>query len=176
MSWLFEDPTLLLIAGAFIEAALAVGLFLTGRGSIVLWMIGVAALVAIGWLVERLVVTEVERIQDTFAAAELAGEANDAEAVIKLVDNSSRPAAEQLKSWIRARMGQITVQTVSIYALNITVDESATPPTAKARFRLHVVGKDNAGQIPYTNYSAIFTVSLEKQGDAWRFTAYEIEE
>ena len=61
MSWLFEDPTLVLAAGVMIEALLAVALVRTGRVAVAGIMAGVLVLVLLLVLVEWLVVTDVEQ-------------------------------------------------------------------------------------------------------------------
>jgi hypothetical protein len=176
MEWLYEDPTMLLVIGGFIEASLAVGLWMSGRGVLVFWMAGVAILIGLGIAVERMVVTDVEQIQAAFDAAADAGEANDAEGVVAHIDASDRASAASLRAFIRSNMALVAIESVSLYGLGVTIEEGAAPRQAQARFRLHVVGKDHLQQLPYTNYSAIFKVRLEKQGTEWKFIDYEIEQ
>ena len=175
MGWLVEDPTAVLVAGGFIEAALAIALFTTGRGVIVIAMAATAILVVAGVLVEKLVVTEVERVQAMFDEISAAGEANDVEKVVSFVDRT-KPTGQALEAWMRTGMSQVTIDSVSLYGLKIDVEHGAQPLWARARFRLHVTGRDNLQQIPYTNYSAIFEVWLEKHGDSWKFVDYKMQE
>ncbi len=76
MSWLLEDPTLVLVTGAIVLVLLGVALAKTGRGAILLGMVGVAVLVAALVVVEWVVVTQRERVESTLYGITKALEAN----------------------------------------------------------------------------------------------------
>ncbi len=77
MTLLFENPLRIIFIGIVIEAVLGIVLLRTGRGALLWAMLGVLALTLAGVVVERLVVTEKERVEMTLDGITSALEAND---------------------------------------------------------------------------------------------------
>ncbi|NIP84511.1 MAG: hypothetical protein GTO03_02715, partial [Planctomycetales bacterium] len=99
MSWFTEDPTLLLVIGGLLIAALVVACAKTGRVVMIVWAVPVAAVVGGGVLIEHLVVTPREEVEGTIESARQAFVANDQEAVLRYISPS--PAADPIRRRIR---------------------------------------------------------------------------
>jgi hypothetical protein len=172
MAWLVEDPLMILIVGAAVEAVLLIALVNTGRGELLYAMIAVGVVVAALLMVERLVVTDRERVQQTLHSAAKALETNDVEAVIAHI----APDAAPMRHQVRAILPLVEVREARISGLKITFNELTIPPTATAEF----VGRVNArwlhGTAPRDQYLARFTVTLEPVGDRWLMTDYQMRD
>lgn len=171
MSWLFEDPTTLIAAGVLIEALLAVALVKSGRILLIAAMVGVLALVGLGVLVERLVVTEREQIEATLDGVTTALEANDVEGVLRFID----PAAAGMRSSVRSAVSEARITDARIYDLVAHVDHRTNPPTARADLTGRVKGRYR-GEAPAGGEGLFlrrFTVDFRQEGDRWLMTDYQ---
>lgn len=136
MSWLFEDPTMIIVAGVIIEAVLAAALFVTGRGKLLLYMAGVLAVTGGLVLVERLVVTDRERIEAVIDDLADAIETNDGDRVVAHIS----PANRSLRTEAKSRMKRGNIQEVRLVDNpEIRVEELSDPPVARARFAVLLV-------------------------------------
>ena len=172
MELLFENPLRIIFFGVAVEAVLGLALFRTRRGAILWVMIAVFALTAAALAVERLVVTERERIEMTLDGITSALEANDLNRVLSYV----APAAVRTRGRAAWVLGRIEVQSARIYRLDITINRLTTPMTAKASFFGHVSYRDRQGEIPYGNYGSRFVVDLRKENDRWVVTGHVEEQ
>lgn len=171
MSWLFEDPTTLIVAGLLIEVLLGVALVKSGRGALALVMLGVLVLVGSGVLIERFVVTDREEVEDTFDGICRALMANDVQGVLSYID----PMAADVRSHVQSVLPQAHVTDARVYDLMIDVDRHVNPPTARAQFVGRVKGRFR-GDGPGGAEGLVlrrFTVDLHKQGERWLVVAYE---
>lgn len=170
MSWLFEDPTTVIVAGVFLEVLLAVALFNTGRGAIAWAMAGVFVLVGVAMLVERVVVTEREQIADALAGVASALEANDVERVLSFID----PAASGMRGSVRTALANARIHEARVYDLVVELDGRSNPPTAQAEFTGRVKGSYR-GETGGGEGMVLrkFTVDFRRQGDRWLMTNYE---
>jgi hypothetical protein len=170
VSWLFEDPTTLIVAGLLIEGLLAVALVKSGRGALVLVMLGVLTLVGLGVLVERLVVTEREQIEATLEGVCQSLMANDVNGVVSYID----PIAADIRSHVQSILPQVHVTDARVYDLMIDVARETNPPSAQAHFVGRVKGRfrgdASGGEGPVLHR---FTVDFRKPGDRWLITAYQ---
>jgi hypothetical protein len=170
VSWFFEDPSTFILAGLLIEALLVVALVKTGRGVLILAMVGVLALVGLGLLVEHLVVTDHEQIEATLDGVTSALEANDVEGVLSFID----PAAGAMRANVRMALAGAHITDARVYDLVVEVNRQANPPTAQADFTGRVKGNyrgesaDGEGMLLRK-----FTVDFRLHGDRWLMTAYE---
>ena len=170
MSWLFEDPTMLIAAGVLIEALLAVALVKSGRGSLVAVMLGVLLLVALGVVVEQAVVTERERVEAVLDTASAALVAGNVEGVLGTID----PAAAELRSYVRSVMSQARITDVKLHDLVITVNDHTAPPTARADFMGRVKGTFR-GEAPAGGEGLALRrlrVELRRDPEGWFITEY----
>ena len=171
MSWLFEDPTMLIASGVLIEALLAVALVKSGRLVLLLAMAGVLALVLAGVFVERLVVTEREQIEATLDGVSRELEANNLEGVLSWID----PAADGMRQDVRARVSQARIREVRVFDLNIDINHYVTPPTAQAHFTGRIRGTYR-GEAPASGEGMLLrrlTVDFRQAGDRWLITDYQ---
>jgi len=169
MTWLFEEPWTIVLGGVVAEIALGLFLLKTGRGSILAAMVGVLVLAAGLLLVERMVVTEREKIQQVLDGVAAATMKNDAEAVQHFIAPAdASPAAAALHSYSASILRRFTIRDANIGGdLDIQIDSAANPPLATARFTARVNFKDSKAQVPYDNYVGKLKVDLRKQGDRW---------
>ncbi len=173
MTILFENPLRIIFIGIVIEALLGIVLFRTGRGALLWAMLGVLALTLAGVVVERMVVTQRERVEMTLDGITSALEANDLKRVLSYI----APGAVQTRNRAAWALGRIEVQSARIYKLEITINRLTSPMTAKAAFFGHVRYRDRQGEIPYNNYGSRFVVDLHKEGAAWVVTGHvEVQE
>ncbi|HEV7221105.1 MAG TPA: hypothetical protein VGN42_00290, partial [Pirellulales bacterium] len=110
MSWLFEDPTTLLVAGVLIEALLAVALINSRQTKLAWAMLGVMALMILGLSIERLVVTDYEQIETVLDATAASLAANDVEGVLAKID----PQAAGMRQQVQATLGHAHVNAAHI--------------------------------------------------------------
>jgi len=170
MTWLFENPWPALVAGVIAEGVLAIVLVTSGRGK---W-IGVMVLVAlltIGLLVmERLVVTEVERVENSLDEVAVALEHNDRQGVL---DHLS-PSAAGLRSHAASTLQQLTINEAHIGSdLTVRINELKSPPTATATFTARISGDALHGGLPYKNMVQRLRVILHKEQNRWLIFSYD---
>jgi hypothetical protein len=172
MSMFLESPLPIIVVGVVIEAILGAVLVNTRRGAILWAMLAVLILVGIGLLVERLVVTEKERITATLDGAADALEANDLDRLLGYLAPSagtSRARAQQV-------LGMVEFTSVAIRGLEIgPVNRLTSPPTVETKFTATIGFNDRTGAIPYNHHVVGLIVHLRKEGDRWLVTDH-IEE
>lgn len=170
MSWLFEDPTTLVVAGALIEGLLAVALVKSGRGLLAVPMLVLALVLGVCLLVERLVVTDREQIEDVFGGVTKALMANDIDGVLAYID----PAAG-MRSQVRNVLSGAHITDARIYDLEVEVNRDARPPAAQAELTGRVKGRYR-GEGPAGGEGMMlrrFTVDFRLIDGRWLMTAYE---
>jgi hypothetical protein len=163
-----ESPVPILVCGIVVEAALAVALLRTGRGVLLWWMGGVAIVVLLGVLVERLVVTDRKRVAQTIDGAAAAVEANDLPRLLEYVD----PSATQVRAEAARTHGTVRVEQVNVRNLEVTFNRLTNPPTAKATFDAYVSGKSLSGE---GSVPVRVTLGLCWQKDRWLVTEYSYQ-
>ena len=168
MTWLSEDPTVLLITGAAVEAILVAGLVKTGRGNLIWAMLGVLAVVGGLLLVERWWVTDRELVQDRLNATVIALEANDVDAVVTHIS----PSADAMRRIVKAILPLAEFEDVDLNNIQIEINEFTSPPTASARFMALVKARYQGQQSLYERTPFQIEVELEKEGDEWLYSRY----
>jgi hypothetical protein len=171
--YLLESPWPVISFGISIEVVLAILLLATRRGVLLGWMLGVAACVGLGVLVEWIVVTDREAIDDALHDCAAAIETNDVDRVLAHVS----PRATSLQSEVREIMGRVEVSMMRIFDLEITVNRQADPRTAKSVFKAVGKGRDRKGEFPIEQaYKCKVTVNFRREGKQWFATDYERED
>ncbi|MGD9721617.1 MAG: hypothetical protein AB7O59_05985 [Pirellulales bacterium] len=170
MTWLLESPWPAITLGVVLELALGIALVRTGRGMLLVVMaavlLGTLGLV----LVERLVVTEREAVENTLEAAAAALETNDPAAVLALFTPDSPRRAQVTSALARYR-----VRAAHIGGdLEVASNRLTIPPSARAYFTGRVEGSDSRGDVPYDNLIAKFKVTLHPSGDGWLIHDFEM--
>jgi len=169
MTMLVENPVLAL-AIAIIAAAVFGGLFISTRRGVFLVGVGAAVLVAlVGVAVERLVVTERERVEMTLdqLAAALAWDTPDLDAKTARVMEFLSPSAVKTRARAEWALSRFTVTGASVRNLEITMNDLTSPPSAECKFDGLITIADRQGYIPGRAYPVHFTAKLRKEGDRW---------
>jgi len=164
-----ESPWPILFIGIAVEAVLAFLLLRTGQGKFLIAMLGVAAFVVVGLVVERLVVTDREAVEQTLDAAVAAVRKNDLNGVLDCIS----PSAQDDRNHIRWVLGRVDVQEAHISDLDIKVNRLTSPPTADAKFLAVGRGKDKKGEWPYQGFAHRVVVQLRLEGGRWLVTGYD---
>jgi hypothetical protein len=169
ITWFTEDPTPIFILGGIALAVLFVFLMKTGRGLVLVAMAGVAAIMGLAVLIDALVVTDRERVEEVIYHAAAAAERNDLDGVAAFVS----PSAPQIKTEIRRWIGQLAIESVSIGGLDVTIDRTTSPQTATAKFWYVGQGKWRRGDTVHDRIPGKLKVNFRKEGDRWLVTDYE---
>src|SRR5689334_954700 len=105
MSLLLENPWPVLTAAIGLELVLAVLVARTGQAKLFVVMAAVALMAVVLVLIERLVVTDREQIEDALAGIASGLVKNDPEAVLVFVS----PQATQIQQTARSVLPQVTI-------------------------------------------------------------------
>jgi hypothetical protein len=137
MSWLFEDSTPVLAVTAIIEIVLIFALIRSGERRFIYILIGVAAVCGLCVVIESVVETERERIEQAIEQTRQAVLTNKLEEVFRTI----APESRSLQSKAKRYLGQFFVRDIKITdGPHITVFTKTSPPAAsvtiKARFDL----------------------------------------
>jgi hypothetical protein len=161
-----ESPWPTLIAGLAIEMALAIALFKSGRGKLLLAMAGVAVLVLAGLLIEHFAPTDTKKIRQTLESTAAALVANDAEkAYPYIVPGPDGGRARELVVWALSR-AEFTE--LSIRNLDVKFNYRTSPPTADTSFTVWVSGRDKSGFYPGDVHQPVaMTVKLRRESGRW---------
>lgn len=167
--WFTEDPTPVLVGGGLILLVLG-GFFLkSGRAYVLALMAGVAVVMGAAFLIDRLVVTDRESVANVIYDAAAAAERNDLDAVAAFI----APTAAEVKAEARRWIGRAKVESVSISAMEVTLDRAAKPMTATAEFRVFATGQLIDKNMPYpVKYLGRLEVKFVQAGKRWLMTEY----
>jgi len=172
MTLFVESPWPWLLIGIVAEAVLAVALLRTGRGGLLWAMLGVAGFTLLGLGVERLIVTDRERVEQTLDAAVAGVKASDLKQVLDCISlKADRPRRES--QWILERF---EVTAASISDLEITFNRLTSPPTARAKFTAVGRGSDRRNEFPYQGFAEKVIVELRWEGGRWLVADYQVED
>ncbi len=134
-------------------------------------MAGVAAFMGLAVLIDKLVVTDRERIEQVIYDAAEAAEQNRFDAVIACISPSATAVQLEAKRWIGPRT---KFNLVSITSMRVELTRADKPPTATAVF--HVIAQGQAGDrsIVYGGgYNGVITAQFRKEGERWMVTEYD---
>ena len=166
MTTLLENPVPIVFFGVIVMAVLAAIAVTYQRAVVLLALVGVLVLMVAGVVLERLVVTEVERVEASLDGAAAALEANDLEEALQYVspsaDNTRNRAGDVLR-WVR-------FTDVKVNNLEVTINDLTSPPTAEAKFNGVFHFEDRTGQLLRESYAVGLTVELRLEGDRWLIT------
>lgn len=168
--WFTENPTPILVSGGLVLLVLA-GFFLkSGRAGILIAMAVVAAVMGLAVLIDHLVVTDREAVANTIYDAAAAAERNDLNAVMDIISPRPPEVKAEAQRWI----GQAKVESVSISAMEVTLNREAKPMTARAEFRVFATGQLTDRTMPYPiKYLGRLNVNFVQSGKRWLVTEYE---
>ena len=169
MTWFIESPWPSVALGVGLELILAIALVRSGRGIIIAAMVGVLALTAGLVVLERVVVTETEQVEDTLDEIATALTTNEPSTVLALFSDKSPRRAEVQSTLSRVRVSEAKV----LGDLEVRLNQLTNPPSANAYFTGRVRLKGNRETIPYEVVIRKFKVTLHKEGDRYRIFNYE---
>jgi hypothetical protein len=164
ITWFTEDPLPIFIAGGIMLLVLAVLFLKHGRVSILLGMAGVAVVMGLAALIDHLVVTDREQVANVIYDAAAAAERNDLDTCVACISPNAADVKAEARHWI----GRVKFESVSISAMEVTLDRNARPMTATAAFRAYATGQYTDRGSPYPfRYPAHIEVKLQKDDNHW---------
>jgi hypothetical protein len=120
-------------------------------------------------MLERVVVTDTEQVEDTLHGIAEDLEANNIPLVLASFSPNC-PGIRQAESVLR----RVKIETAVVGRdLEVRINKLTSPPTATAYFTGRIQARDTGGSIPYENYIRKFKVRLELRGDRWLVADYE---
>jgi hypothetical protein len=171
MAWLTEDPTVVLLAIGAVAVGIIIAILKTGRGLYMTWLGGVVLLALLVIVVERYIVTDREKVEDTLYGAAAALEAGDVEAVASYLAASG----EALEREVRSRMRTTEIRKAQIVSdLRIDFSPLEIPPKATATFLGRVEFK--AASVPLEQYLGRVKIQLAKEDDRWLVQSYDLND
>src|ERR1051326_3688214 len=120
-TWFTENPLPILIGGGVALLVLLVLLLKTGRGLILTALLGVAVFMGLALLIDRLVVTDRERVADVINQGAAAAQRNDLDAIVNLISPSATDVRAEARRWV----GQARLEEVTIAAMDVTLNRAA---------------------------------------------------
>jgi hypothetical protein len=172
MSWLFEQPLIIVLLGMAATLALGALWSATGRKELLYAAGGALMVLVAGLITERLVVTDREAIRLTLAEIARDVKNNDHRALVQHIDAS----APQLKQKALAEMPNYNFDECRITRIHLVdVDPSAEPRSAITEFNIVVTGtfrvSDFEGSGTYARWIRLHLVR-DKNGH-WKVADYE---
>ena len=167
MSWLFEDSTPVLAVAALVEIVLLFGLFRSGEKKLLYGIFSVAFVCGVCVVIEVVVETEQERIEQTIEQTRQAVLTNELEKVFRTI----APESRNLQSKAKRYFGQFFVRDIKITdGPHITLLTKTNPPSAsvtlKARFDL----KPKQGTLAYGGGLVRVEGHLRQAETDWQWT------
>lgn len=171
MEWLTEDPSLTIGLGTLALVILAVVLYRTGRGVVLVAMVLVLLLTTALVVAERWIVTDRELVADTLYRGARALEANDVPTVKSLIASDS----QALHALVDRVMSDVAFRAVHIGGdLEIKINRLTSPPTAVARFTCRVEGTPRRMDFAHDQFIRGVKVTL-RQEEAGHWAVAEVE-
>src|SRR5436190_1448245 len=115
ITWFTENPTPIYVIGGMVLVVLLVFLLKTGRGMILFAMAGVVLFMGLAALVDKLVVTDRECIENAIYGAAAAAEQNKLEAVAAFISPSAPAISAEIRHW----KGRVTIESVTVGGVDV---------------------------------------------------------
>lgn len=171
MSWLTEDAFWPLALAACAVLVILLVMFAGGRWAVWKPAAAVVLLALLLAAVERLVVTDRERIELLIERGVQAAQRNDVPALESLVD----PRAAQLRREIRGEMARIHIEQVRVTHQAISVDARHIPPDANAELIVRMSLRQGRG--PVEDIPPVgLRVHFIKGAGGWLISAAQVED
>jgi len=169
VTWLYEDPITILVVGAVLCAVLAVVFSQVSRLAMVAAVL--VALLATGGmlLIERRVVTDMEKVENTLYGAAEALENEDLPRLITYI----APRSKHLVTRADLQVSRWDIREVKIANLKIEINRLTTPPSARAEFlgRAEVVNVFGGGD--RFNYVGRIELTFRREKDRYFIDGYK---
>jgi hypothetical protein len=160
----------IVFVGLVTLAILFGGLVQTRRGLFIYLLIGAAALFTGLVVIEQLVVTHRERVENTIHEIARALEDNDVSAVERRISRTAPKIKKDANYYLRIyKIEQVKVKP----NLTVVTHLDRDPPTATATFNAVIVGGDRAGQVQHQRWPQYFVVEFVLEDGVWRVYDYE---
>ncbi|HEY5312906.1 MAG TPA: hypothetical protein VIK18_10325 [Pirellulales bacterium] len=171
MTWLTEDPFWALALAACALLIIVLLMFATGRWA--LWKPAAAVvLLAIALIViEKLVVTDRERIELVIDRAVQAAKRNDVPAIEALIE----PQANQLRRQVRSELAHARIEQLRVTHEVVCVQSDAVPPAAEADLIVRLSVQQGHGPIEDAPPVAL-KVQFSKASGGWLVSAAQIDD
>ena len=170
MSWVVEQPIVILFVGAFLLAATGAIWVQTRDRRALIALSSVILFTGLWLLAERLVVTDVEQVKQTIRTIAQELENNNVEAVVNYISAENPTLREE----VRRTLSLVTVKKVSIKRnLTATVIHRSAFTSAEARFNAVATVEGRRGMLGKRLVPQFLVVRLRKEGDDWRVRSYE---
>jgi flagellar motor component MotA len=170
MTWLFENPTTVLVLGAVTAVIFGAIWLQTGRKIELYVMLAILActvgLVGVG----RFWKSDAQQVKATIQQVARDVERNDVDAVLAHL----HPSMDEVRQRAANEMPHYSFEQVKVksnLAVELFLDES--PPRAEATFNVVVIGSDTSGLINGRRVPRFMRLTLLKEGDAWRISDYQ---
>ncbi|MDO4584187.1 MAG: hypothetical protein Q4D62_08810 [Planctomycetia bacterium] len=170
MAGLLENPFPVLIAGILAMGFLIAGYVIAPRKEWLFGMVPVLATVTFFGVWDVCVVTPREEVEMTIDRAAAALRANDADAILSLLEPE---LAYRTRNRVLWALDNIEVEGVKISSLQMVVNELTIPPTAEVNFMGSIRFRDKKLHSGMDRYACRMTVYLERHEDGWKITNHE---
>ncbi len=168
MTSFVESPWPSVMLGLALEAVLVIVLVQIRRPVIIALMASVLAITLGMLVVERMIVTENEEVEDMLDGLASALVTNDSPSIMAMfTDDSPR------RNEVQSILSRVTIRDARVGGdLEIRLNKLTIPPSATTYFTGRVDAKDNRGTIPYEHLIRRFKVTLHKQNGRWKLFDY----
>lgn len=170
MTLLLENPLPIWSLGA-VCLAIAVTVFLAKRSlASVLGVAGVIVVTALLLLLESIVITPSEEVEQSLTNLMASIEANDVDAVAAMID----PSARAIRTEAETLMPQVKVRETGAASVRVEVDEATSPSKAIVFLRGRIDGTHSRTGARVFYFDQV-EIDWQKSGDNWLVTGYRAQ-
>jgi hypothetical protein len=173
MTWLFEQPLAIVIIGVVLLLGLGTAWSMTGRKELLYALGATLALIVVGLIVERLVITDREAIQATLLTIARDVQSNNRRAILGHVHSS----ATELKQRAETELANYQFTECRVTRIHLVdVNARAQPRSAVVEFNVIASGTFRQGTLEVSDTSVPRWVRLNmlRENDGrWTVESYE---
>lgn len=173
MTWLLEErqaSLTVVIIGIITVVILGFGWAKTGRKEVLIALVAVVLLCGGLLALQRMVVTEAEKVEATLRQIARDVERNDLKALVEHVDSR----VPQIRAQVESEFPNYRFTKVEITRIrDIKVNLDHIPPQAIAEFSVVVSGTDAQGLLDDQSVPRFVVVTFHKENGRWRVYNYE---
>ncbi len=173
MTWLYEQPLVIVVIGILLLLGLGIAWSSTGRKELLYAAAAALALVILGLVIERLVTTDAESIRQTLQEIASDVEHNDHRALVRHIAES----APQIRERAEAEMPNYDFSECRVTRVHkIEVDHATAPKTAIVELNVVFSGDFRHEGLEVSDYTGARWVKLhlaEDKDGRWRIEDYE---
>ena len=170
MTWLFEDVTPLLSVAALLEVVLIFALLRSGERRLLFFITGVAIVCSVSVVIEAVVETEKERVEEAIEKTRQAVLTNDLQQVLQTIGPESR----RLQSMANHYLARFTVQDIKITdGPQLRFFQNAVPPSVDVTLNARFDFDPMKGTLAYRGGVIRVDGELRLFSNGWRWTDAE---